>query len=318
MIKAEGISKHFGKTIAVDNISFSVNEGENLILLGTSGCGKTTTIRMLNRLIEATSGSISINGASIYSQQPDTLRRNIGYVLQHNALFPHYTVAENIAIVPKLLKWTDGKIVSRTKVLLQKLHLPESCLSNYPGELSGGQQQRVNVARALAAEPPILLMDEPFGALDPITRAGIVREFMELDELKKKTIVMVTHDVEEAFEMGDKICLMDSGRIMQIGTPVQLLFSPENEYVRSFLDKHFLQLALKQINIEDIWESLPAVINETDGLSMVSAKSSLWDAIAFFTKGTAKEYIQISNAGNEIKQVRLNELFTAFNQYKKN
>ena len=176
MIAAENVSKYFGKLKAVDDISFEVKEGENLILLGTSGCGKTTTLKMINRLIEPTTGCIKVNGIDIARQSPETLRRRIGYVLQHNSLFPHYTVAENIAVVPNLLKWDKNRIRSRTEELLHKLNLSPDKLSAYPHQLSGGQQQRVNIARALAADPPVLLMDEPFGALDTNTRTAISRE----------------------------------------------------------------------------------------------------------------------------------------------
>src|ERR1041385_4996523 len=213
MIRVEQLSKHFGAIKAVDGISFEVRDQETLILLGTSGCGKTTTLKMINRLIEPTSGRILIDGKNIQEQSPEILRRSIGYVLQNNGLFPHYTVAENIAIVPQLLKWDSKRIEKRIAELIEKLHLSEGQLNAYPNELSGGQQQRVGLARALVADPPVLLMDEPFGALDNVTRSKIHAEFKDLDELKRKTVIMVTHDVQEAFELGDRICLMDKGKI---------------------------------------------------------------------------------------------------------
>ena len=212
MIKVEQLSKHFGNVKAVDGISFELADHEKLILLGTSGCGKTTTLKMINRLIEPTSGSIFIDGKNIYGQSPEILRRRIGYVLQNNGLFPHYTVAENITIVPQLLKWDSKRTEKRIAELLEKLHLSTDQLKAYPNELSGGQQQRVGLARALVADPPVLLMDEPFGALDNVTRSKIHAEFKALDELKQKTVIMVTHDVQEAFELGDCICLMDKER----------------------------------------------------------------------------------------------------------
>src|SRR6185312_2186063 len=210
------------QTRAVDNISFEVKEHENLILLGTSGCGKTTTLKMVNRLIEPSSGRIFIDGKNVLGQTPESLRLGIGYVLQNTGLFPHYTVSENIAIVPQLLKWDKKRIEKRVSELLEKLHLSNEYLNVYPHELSGGQQQRVGLARALVADPPVLLMDEPFGALDNVTRAKIHAEFKALDELKSKTIIMVTHDVQEAFELGDRICLMDKGKVVQNGTPAEL------------------------------------------------------------------------------------------------
>src|SRR5476649_2098995 len=256
MIKVEHLSKHFGKVKAVDGISFDVNEHENLVLLGTSGCSKTTTLKMLNRLIEPTSGKIFINGENILAQPPEILRRGIGYALQNNGLFPHYTIAENIAIVPQLLKWDSKRIEKRIAELMEKLHLSPDQLKVYPNELSGGQQQRVGLARALVADPPVLLMDEPFGALDNVTRAKIHAEFMALDELKRKTIIMVTHDVQEAFELGDRICLMDAGKIVQNGTPSDLLFKPANTFVKSFLHEQHLQLEFKQITLKDIAQQI--------------------------------------------------------------
>src|SRR5665213_2492290 len=254
MIRIDQLSKSFGQTTAVDNISFEVNEHENMVLLGTSGCGKTTTLKMINRLIEPSSGRVFIGGKNITDQSPESLRLGIGYVLQNNGLFPHYTVAENIAIVPRLLKWDQTRIKKRTSELLEKLHLSGNYLNVYPNELSGGQQQRVGLARALVANPPVLLMDEPFGALDNVTRAKIHAEFKALDELKTKTIVMVTHDVQEAFELGDRICLMNKGKIVQSGTPAELLFKPKNDFVRGFLQEQRLQLEFKTIKLSDIWK----------------------------------------------------------------
>src|SRR6201994_4793946 len=265
MIKVEHLSKSFGKVKAVDDISFEVAEHENLILLGTSGCGKTTTLKMINRLIEPTIGSISINGKNILEQSPELLRRGIGYVLQNNGLFPHYTVAENIAVVPQLLKWDKKQTDKRIHELLEKLHLSKEYLQAYPKELSGGQQQRVGLARALVADPPVLLMDEPFGALDNVTRSKIHAEFKALDELKRKTIIMVTHDVQEAFELGDRICLMDKGKIVQAGTPADLLFKPKNDFVRGFLQEQRLQLEFKTVKLSDIWKWLSPQFPPTGG-----------------------------------------------------
>jgi osmoprotectant transport system ATP-binding protein len=251
MIKVEKITKTFGGFAAVDHVSFTVQEGENFVLLGRSGCGKTTLLKMINRLIEPSSGEISIGGYNIYDQPPQDLRRKIGYVFQNTGLFPHYTIAENIAIVPRLLGWDRQKIRQRILSLMEKLHLPVEYLSYYPQQLSGGQQQRVGLARALAADPPILLMDEPFGALDPITRASLKKDFMRLDELKSKTIVLVTHDVQEAFELGHRICLMDKGRIVQAGSQRDLLFKPSEDYVRDFFDDQRFQLEATVIGPKD-------------------------------------------------------------------
>ncbi|HEV2353600.1 MAG TPA: ATP-binding cassette domain-containing protein [Puia sp.] len=246
------ITKTFGSHKAVDNISFTVREGENVVFLGTSGCGKTTLLKMINRLVEPDSGEIRIGGLPIAGQQPEALRKKIGYVFQNNGLFPHYTIEENIGIVPRLLGWDKRKIAARTASLLEKLRLaPREYLAAFPHELSGGQQQRVGIARALAAYPPLLLMDEPFGALDPITRAGVRKDFKELDELRSTTIVLVTHDVQEAFQLGDRIFLMDKGSIVQEGTPDQLLFEPAGDYARNFFEDQRFQLEAARIGAND-------------------------------------------------------------------
>jgi osmoprotectant transport system ATP-binding protein len=314
MIKIEGISKHFGKVKAVDTISFEVQEKENLILLGTSGCGKTTTLKMINRLIEPTSGNIFINGKNIADEQPEILRRGIGYVLQNNGLFPHYTVAENIAVVPQLLKWDKKKITDRTAELMEKLHLDSSYLHAYPNELRGGQQQRIGLARALVSDPPVLLMDEPFGALDNVTRTNIHKEFKALDELKRKTIIMVTHDVQEAFELGDRICLMDQGKIVQSGTPADLLFKPTNKFAKDFLKDQRLYLEFKALRLRDIWDLLPDH-HTTVQSPALSANTDLWTGLEHF-KFIDSETINISKDKNEIKTVGFEQLMSAFNQYK--
>lgn len=314
MIKVDKISKYFGEVKAVDGVSFEVEEQENLILLGTSGCGKTTTLKMINRLIEPTQGSIYIDGKNIMEQQPETLRRGIGYVLQNNGLFPHYTVAQNIAVVPNLLKWNKQKTEKRTAELMEKLHLDASYLNIYPNELSGGQQQRIGLARALVSDPPVLLMDEPFGALDNVTRSKIHAEFKALDELKRKTIIMVTHDVQEAFELGDRICLMDKGKIVQSGTPARLLFNPVNDFVKDFLKHQRLQLEFKAIKLIDLWELLPE-LNKEAKASSFDAGTNLWEALESF-KFNNGETINISKDQNQVKTVSFEQLMTAFYQYK--
>ena len=315
MIKVQQLSKHFCNVKAVDEISFEVAEHENLILLGTSGCGKTTTLKMINRLVEPSSGKIEIDGKNILDQQPETLRRGIGYVLQNNGLFPHYTVAENIAVVPQLLKWDKKKTEKRVGELLEKLHLSKDYLHAYPNELSGGQQQRVGLARALVADPAVLLMDEPFGALDNVTRSKIHAEFKALDELKRKTIIMVTHDVQEAFELGDRICLMDGGRIVQNGTPAELLFKPKNKFVKDFLKEQRLNLEFKSVRLSDVWQWLAPQIAKGD--IVLSADLSLWSGMEHF-RFREKDVINISHRGdNEVKSAGFEQLMSAFYQYKK-
>ncbi len=320
MIKVEHLSKHFGKVKAVDDISFEVKEHENLILLGTSGCGKTTTLKMINRLIEPSRGEIFIDGKNIFEQSPEILRRGIGYVLQNNGLFPHYTVAENIAIVPQLLQWDKKRTEKRVAELLEKLHLTTDYLTAYPNELSGGQQQRVGLARALVADPSVLLMDEPFGALDNVTRSKIHQEFKALDELKRKTIIMVTHDVQEAFELGDHICLMDKGKIVQDDTPAGLLFKPKNDFVRGFLQEQRLQLEFKTVKLFDVWGWLaprPPKGGVVKGKSPISSDTDLWTGLEQF-KFDASESINIkSDDEDDVRSASFEELMSAFYQYKK-
>lgn len=316
MIRAERIVKYFGKTKAVDDISFEVGEAENVVLLGTSGCGKTTTLRMINRLIEASSGDIYVAGQNIKEVSPEDLRRKIGYVLQHNGLFPHYTISENIAIVPHLLQWPKNKIAERVSELMEQLHLPQDFLSLYPQQLSGGQQQRVGLARALAADPPVLLMDEPFGALDAVTRSNITKEFAQLEVLKKKTIVLVTHDIREAFDMGDKILLMDKGKIVQAGTPTELLFSPANKFVSGFFESQQMQLELHAVLLKDIWAHFAEENNEDKNLKEVDEHKSIWEALDILSNENATGVIVKNSSTGEVRHAGYDSLFTALGALK--
>jgi osmoprotectant transport system ATP-binding protein len=222
---------------AVENFSMKINPGELIMLVGPSGCGKTTTMKMINRIIEPTSGSITIDGEDVLSLDQNTLRRRIGYVIQQIGLFPHMTIAENVSVVPKLLGWTKEKTAARVEELLSVVELdPKTFLNRYPKQLSGGQQQRVGVARALAADPPVMLMDEPFGATDPITREKLQAEFLRLQESIGKTIVFVTHDFDEAIKLGDRIAVLGpKSKIEQFDTPAKILANPASAYVSSFI-----------------------------------------------------------------------------------
>jgi osmoprotectant transport system ATP-binding protein len=318
MIVAEHLSKNFGAIRAVDDISFSVEQGQNFVFLGTSGCGKTTTLRMINRLIEPSSGNITVNGESVMSQQPEKLRRSIGYVLQHNGLFPHYSVAENIAIVPRLLRMEESRIRKRTVELMEKLHLsPGKYMDAYPHELSGGQQQRVGIARALAADPPVLLMDEPFGALDTITRTSIRKELSELDEFKVKTILMVTHDVQEAFAFADQLCLMNKGKIMQMGTPAELVFRPRGEFVSDFLKEEKTQLAFRTVRMADLWGYLPPA-KPGAFLEAVADNVTAWELLERFYAQAAPGNLRflVTNSREEKKEVAPAELMAALTRLK--
>jgi osmoprotectant transport system ATP-binding protein len=312
MITVDQLSKNFGEIKAVDGISFSVERQQTMVLLGTSGCGKTTTLRMINRLIEPTSGKILIDGKNVLDGPPELLRRGIGYVLQNNGLFPHYTVEENIAIVPQLLKWDSKRTRRRISELIEKLRLSPDHLKAYPGELSGGQQQRVGLARALVADPPVLLMDEPFGALDNITRSQIHAEFKALDELKRKTIILVTHDVEEAFLLGDRICLMDKGKIVQNGSPGELLFKPASHFTGSFLKQQRLQLEFRAVQIEDIWDLLPDGKTDPPGIPL-PADTDVWTGLEQMGPDLAGS-LEISR-GNERKSAGFEQLIIAFYQF---
>jgi osmoprotectant transport system ATP-binding protein len=238
MIRLDHVSKVFpgSDKAAVGDLSFEVPAGEIVVLVGPSGCGKTTTLKMINRLIEPTSGEIWIDGARSTQQEPHVLRRKIGYVIQQIGLFPHRTIAQNIATVPQLLGWERGRIEARVVELIELVGLDREVVDRYPAELSGGQQQRVGVARALAADPPVLLMDEPFGAVDPIVRAHLQEELKVLQARLQKTIVFVTHDIDEAISLGDRVALLNVGGVLeQYAPPEELLRAPANDFVVEFL-----------------------------------------------------------------------------------
>ncbi|WP_158735952.1 ABC transporter ATP-binding protein [Alteribacillus sp. YIM 98480] len=242
MIKFEDVKKVFSDGFeALKNINFDVKEGELVTLIGPSGCGKTTTMKMINRLLEPTDGKIYIDGKDISKMNPVTLRRNTGYVIQQIGLFPHMTIAENIALIPKLKGWEKQKYEKRIDELLDLVGLDPSVFrERYPAELSGGQQQRVGVIRALAAEPPVILMDEPFSALDPITRDQLQDELVRLQDEIKKTIVFVTHDMDEAMKIASKIAIMKDGEIVQFEEPERLLRYPKNDFVKDFIGEERL------------------------------------------------------------------------------
>jgi len=253
MIRLEAVTKTYPGTTepAVDALTLDVPEGEIAVLVGPSGCGKTTTLKMINRLIEPTGGDIVIGGLNILDLEAHELRRRIGYVIQQIGLFPHRTIAQNIATVPSLLGWDKATISARVDELIDTVHLDPDMRDRYPGELSGGQRQRVGVARALAADPPVMLMDEPFGAVDPIIRAKLQDQFLELQAQLKKTIVMVTHDIDEAIKLGDRVAILNVGGILeQYAPPADVLRDPANQFVADFLgsDRGLKRLGLIPIS----------------------------------------------------------------------
>ncbi len=261
MIQFKNVSKKYGKSVILDDISFEINEGEFAVLIGPSGCGKTTTLKSINRLIEPDAGSIYVNGKNIAEVDPVKLRRGIGYVIQQIGLFPNMTIAENIGVVPKRLKYEKEKILSITRELMDMVDMSyEEYGHKYPNELSGGQQQRIGVLRALAASPPIVLMDEPFGALDPMTRSSLQDEIIRLHKRLNKTFVFVTHDMDEAIKLADKIIFMENGRIVQMATPDEMLDNPASDLIKSFMGSRASGTAPVQLTAADVMRTHPASV----------------------------------------------------------
>jgi osmoprotectant transport system ATP-binding protein len=282
MIEFNGVSKTYpgSEKPVVNDLSFEVLDGEICVLVGPSGCGKTTSMRMVNRLIEITEGEILIDGEPNTAMSGTQLRRKIGYAIQQIGLFPHRTIAVNIGTVPHLLGWDKDRIKSRVDELLDTVGLaPDDYRDRYPAELSGGQQQRVGVARALAADPPIMLMDEPFGAVDPITRESLQDEFLRIQEDIKKTIVFVTHDIDEAIKMGDKIAILKQGGFLaQYDTPENILSNPNSEFVASFVGNDRI---LKRLSLLKVGEMQLAPANGgTEELPRISERLSVRDALS--------------------------------------
>ena len=295
MIEIDELSKTYDGTAVVDNVSLRVDEGEIAAVVGTSGSGKTTLLRMINRLVEPSGGRVRINGLDTRDQPPYELRRRIGYVIQGHGLFPHRTVGQNIATVPSLLGWNRAKIGARVDELLTLFQLdPASYRERLPGALSGGQQQRVGVARALAAAPKVLLMDEPFGALDPIIRAKAQADLRAIQRRLKTTIVLVTHDMNEAIALGDRIAVMDQGRLLQYARPDELVVSPATEFVGELLgsgERPFRLLSFRQVrDFIEPGEASGAPIADTTTLRD-ALEEALW---------TGRDAVPVTNAEGQI------------------
>lgn len=307
MIALRNITKKFNSQIAVDNLSLEVKKGELCVFVGESGCGKSTTLRMINRLIEADEGTIEINGKNIHTYQPEELRRSIGYVVQSTGLFPHMNVRENISVVPRLLKWKEDRILERVKELITLVGLDvKAYINKYPSELSGGEAQRIGVARALAADPEIILMDEPFGAVDPLNRTKLQNEFLKIQKQLKKTVIFVTHDIEEAMKMGDKIAIMSRGKLESFGEPENILMA-ENPFVKNFLGT---ETYIKILSRFPVREYMIKAVLEGVG-SQVDVDTNVRDALAFMLEqGT--EAVYVTKDGKTIGTLLLKDIMCIF------
>lgn len=308
MLEFKNVSKTYNSDIhALKDITFDVNEGEFVILLGPSGCGKTTLLRMVNQLEDITSGDIILNGQPVHSMDKIKMRRDIGYVIQSTGLFPNMTIENNAMIVPDLLGWDRIKKRERFNYLMDLVGLnPDEYRKRYPHELSGGQQQRIGVARALAADPPVMLMDEPFGALDPIIRTKLQEEFLNIQKEIKKTILFVSHDVDEAVKMGDKIALLDDGIIMQYDSPVEILNRPKNEFVSEFVGKdrilksmslYSVTALMKMVSLHDIDVSKSSI--------EVAENTSLRIVISMFLNQDADQLIVVDEKNKKLGSITL-------------
>lgn len=300
MLRMENVTKTYkGGKKAVNHVSLDIKKGEFICIIGPSGCGKTTTMKMINRLIEPSNGKIYINDEDLLTQDAVKLRRKIGYVIQQIGLFPHMTIEENITLVPRLLKWTSSKKSKRAEELLSLVDMPKDYLKRYPHELSGGQQQRIGVLRALAANPPLILMDEPFGALDPITRDSLQEEFKRLQRSLDKTIVFVTHDMDEAIKLADRIVIMKDGEIVQFDSPEEILRNPANEFVEDFIGRERLLQGRPNVQtIAQVMSKKPISISgkQTPANALKLMKQSRVDSLLVTDEaGILKGYIDLES-----------------------
>ncbi len=306
MIEFLDVSKSYGATTVVDNLTLSIAKGEFCVLIGPSGSGKSTILKMINRLVEHTSGEIHFADEPIRSFAPEVLRRRIGYAIQSVGLFPHWSVAKNIATVPRLLNWDQARIDARTTELLQMLNLDAARFRDaYPHQLSGGQQQRVGVARALAADPDVLLMDEPFGALDPITRDSLQAEMIRIHAQTGKTIVFVTHDMDEALRLATRVVVLEKGAIVQSATPRDLLAKPADDFVRAFLGKD--DYGLKLLSVEPVSGRMRSIVIPC-GPQSVLPEDSLRLALSRMMAMKNNRIAVVDPKGSQIGTVFLDDL----------
>lgn len=297
----QNVSKfyHGSPRPAVNKISMEVKTGELIVLLGTSGCGKTTLLKMVNRLYEQSEGTILIDGKDTKKVPLNELRRQIGYVIQQSGLFPHMTIEQNIAVVPEMLGWSKAEISNRIDELMDLVHLdPKLYRKRYPGQMSGGQQQRVGLARALAADPPFMLMDEPFGAIDAITRIRLQDELIAIQKRLHKTIMFVTHDVEEALRLADKIMVMKDGEVVQYDTPIELIAHPKNDFVKDLIGGDDILRQMSLINVKDAMEQANSNVSHTTNNS-ISGHSDLKTALASLLRSNS-DTLQVLGEMNQV------------------
>jgi osmoprotectant transport system ATP-binding protein len=305
MIEIDEVSKSYGDRRVVDRLSLTVGAGELCVLLGSSGCGKSTTLRMINRLIPTDAGSIRVGGEDVTQVPAEVLRRRIGYAIQSIGLFPHWTVEDNIATVPRLLKWSKARVRDRVGALLELFRLdPPTYRGKYPHQLSGGEQQRVGVARALAADPELLLMDEPFAAVDPITRDALQGELAHIHRATGKTILFVTHDIEEALRLATRIAIMEHGRLVQLGTPLEILEHPANDFVRDFVGRQ--GLGLKLLSLRRIADRLRR--GETADGEPLALDASLGEALSAMTARRTDRLPVCDPDGHNVGVIALTDL----------
>jgi osmoprotectant transport system ATP-binding protein len=304
VIELRDVSKNFGAAPAVTDFSLKIESGSFFVLVGPSGCGKSTVLRMINAMIVPDKGQIEVHGQDIRAMEPETLRRGIGYVIQSAGLFPHWTAADNILAVPRLLKWTPSKCAARLDDLVALLRIDPALLARYPLQLSGGQQQRIGVARALAADPDIILMDEPFAALDPVSRAALQDELRAIHARSAKTIVFVTHDMDEALRLATNIAVMNSGRLVQAGSPATILLAPADNFVRDFLGGEDLQLRL--LNLVPVRRLMKQ--GKTHATATIAAGASLKEALSLMLARRRASLSVKDENGVRLGEIHLNDI----------
>ncbi len=310
-IELEAASKSFGAAPAVNGVSLSIERGAFCVLVGPSGCGKSTVLRMINAMIAPDSGAVKVRGRDVAGVDPTALRRSIGYVIQSVGLFPHWTVAANIAAVPQLLGWDKARVASRVDEIVRTLQIDPGLLRRYPRELSGGQQQRVGVARALAADPDILLMDEPFAALDPLSRAALQSEMRRLHAASGRTIVFVTHDMSEALSLASLIVVMNKGRVVQVGAPAEILLRPSDDFVRGFLGGG--DLALRLLDLRAVAEIARPFAGAPDGAGRIAETATLRQALALMLETHAGRLLIEKESGEIAGEIDINDIVASQN-----